>query len=108
MLCISRNAGKYKPGTNARAWVMAIARNLSINALKAGKNVVSCDDMQYDEVLNDNSFSGNFQAVIIEEALHTLSQDEQMIVKLNNILPGFLMPQISICMNVHSLVPKEI
>ncbi|MEG1651528.1 MAG: sigma-70 family RNA polymerase sigma factor [Oscillospiraceae bacterium] len=99
LLSVAQNADKYKTGTNARAWVMAITRNLSLNALKAKKDNISYDLLDNNQAVSDDSASGSFQSVIIDDALHTLSEDEQMIVKLK-LYTGLSHTEIASVMNI--------
>lgn len=45
-LAVIKNAALYKTGTNARAWIIRIARNTSINVLNKRKREICVDEQE--------------------------------------------------------------
>lgn len=81
LLCIAKNAAKYTPSSNPRAWVMAITRNLSVNAVKARREHASFEELS-DRDLSRIEASVTEEAVLLADALRMLSDEERLIVKL--------------------------
>lgn len=83
-LRIYDNASKYKPGTNAKAWILSIARNLTYDALRMQKHTVSDADLEED-ASNDNAEIVIIDKIMLENALLELSGIERQIVILHVI-----------------------
>lgn len=45
-LAVARSANQYKAGTNARAWIVKIARNLALNLVKKRKRELFVDERE--------------------------------------------------------------
>jgi RNA polymerase sigma-70 factor (ECF subfamily) len=78
-LKVSEKADTYHAGTNPKAWVLTIARNLSLNCLKSrgreeltGKDI----DMQFDE----NNENRAVSSADFMKALQQLDETQQTIV----------------------------
>lgn len=77
-LKIKLNIDKYVPGSNGRAWILQIAKNLALNEIYARKRTVDIDTV---EVCADAQFSEG----IMEIMQKTLSEEEQRIVTMHAI-----------------------
>lgn len=80
-LKIKLNAGSYKQGTNARAWILQIAKNLSLNEIKKRKP---------SEELTENipSRSSEFGLGISDVMNKVLDEEERQIIILH-VLWGY-------------------
>lgn len=79
-LNILKNIDKYKPGTNASAWIIRIARNEALNLKKSRSR-----EQYVDEIENDGLFGAtqtDDYGLLIDLARKILPEDEFMIVML--------------------------
>ncbi len=91
-LKIQENASSYRPGTNAKAWVMTITRNLALNMLKKrGREDLSLDSFIETETGGEIDMTGS---VDFTRALSLLEETERCIVTLKAIC-GFRHAQIA-------------
>ena len=77
---IMENAASYQKGTNARAWILSIARNLSIDIYR--KRSFDCAQPNVEE--EDNRFDEGsvLFSMEVKHALDTLDDEERQIVTL--------------------------
>lgn len=77
------NAVRYAPGTNAKAWVLTIARRLAINEWHRRQREVYVDftenESLYGEYRSEQQFTDN---IVLKTALATLEEEEREIVLL--------------------------
>ena len=81
-LCeIVKNAHRYQKGTNARAWVLGIARNQALLVCRERKTHVSLETLE-----NDTQYAEKDEELLssltLFDALRTLSEEEKQIVLL--------------------------
>jgi RNA polymerase sigma factor (sigma-70 family) len=76
-------AGQYKPGTNAKAWVLKIAQNLSLQVLKKNKREVDSDNIFFQV---DSHDTNTLEKVVITEALKKINLKERQIVILYSVM----------------------
>lgn len=77
---IMEKAFSYRKGTNARAWVLSIARNLAIDLFRRRK--FECDtDSLPDEVIRFDEGSVLF-SMEVRQALDTLDDEERQIITM--------------------------
>ena len=81
-LCeIVKNAHRYQKGTNARAWVLGIARNQALLVCRDRKTHVPLETLE-----NDTQYAEKDEELLssltLFDALRTLSEEEQQIVLL--------------------------
>ena len=82
-LNIMQSACGYKPGTNARAWIFAIARNCCMDCMKENARLLTVDSERLDLLPGDTEdFEQTENAMLALEALKTLSETERQIVSL--------------------------
>lgn len=80
-LKISSNASSYHKGTNARAWIFSIARNLCFNSLKSKKSVELTETIAE---TNDNSFEEKVASAIdFNQLIKPLDETEKQIFVLH-------------------------
>jgi len=85
-------AGTYRPGTNPRAWIFAIARNASTAILKkTPKNLVSPDALEHQPAVGADPAEESWQDLT---ALSVLNEDEQKILSLY-VFAGLTQPEIA-------------
>lgn len=84
---IVRCANTYEKGTNARAWILAITRNLALNTVRSNKRATPTE-------VFDKEFQQDFTSVFVNEALNTLSDDQHQIVILK-IVGGYKHKEIA-------------
>ncbi len=81
MVKIIRLSHTYRRGTNPKAWIMAITRNCAVDKLKNKNTEVSLDSL-VSETGEKHFTPAQDELVILQDALNTLSHEEQLIIKL--------------------------
>lgn len=77
-------AGQYRPGTDPGAWILKIARNLSMDKLRRRKDMT--DIMELEDVLQDGGeVSSSPDRMLLRELLMELDCDERQIVVLHAV-----------------------
>lgn len=77
-LKVKRNIEKYKAGTNARAWLLQIAKNHALNEIKKASRTIYTDNLDWVEDTAVTESEGVFDIV-----KRKLSEEEQRIVFLH-------------------------
>ncbi len=77
MVAVAEKAGQYSCGTNPRAWIMTVTRNIAIDKLRLCHN--SRTDLT-ENVQNLAIKEGCEDSLVIKEALAALSADERIIL----------------------------
>ena len=77
-LKVKRNIDKYQVGTNAKAWVLQIAKNYALNEIKKAKRVTYSDNIDYFE---DPDYTENLGIIDIMQRI--LSDEERRVVTLH-------------------------
>lgn len=77
-LKIKMNIDKYKPGTNARAWILQIAKNYALNEIKKSGRITYTDNLDYVEDETAVSSEG-----VMDVMKRVLNEEEQRIVTLH-------------------------
>ena len=99
-LNIMQSACGYKPGTNARAWIFAIARNCCRDCMKENARLLTVDSESLDLLPTDaNGLEQTENALLVLEAMKTLSETEQMIVSLY-LYSGLKQTEIAKVLNI--------
>ncbi|HCJ92302.1 MAG TPA: hypothetical protein DHV92_03150 [Ruminococcaceae bacterium] len=99
-LNIIQSACGYKPGTNARAWIFAIARNCCMDCMKANAKFLVVDNDSLDLLPTDaNGLEQTENALLVLEAMKALSETEQMIVSLY-LYSGLKQTEIAKVLNI--------
>ena len=88
------SANTYRPGTNPRAWIFAIARNASLAALKSSQNkaFLDIDEIEQTAAATPGLYGEN--SVDEVEALSILTPQEREIVVLY-VYAGFRQTEIA-------------
>lgn len=76
-------AGQYRPGTDARAWILKIAKNLALGQLRSRKRAgtVSLDAVA--EAAEPDAITPMLDRVLLDTLLATLDDSERQIVLLH-------------------------
>lgn len=99
-LNIMQSAHKYKAGTNARAWIFAIARNCCMDSMRANAKYISIDNESLDLLPTDtDDFEQSENALLALEAFRVLNETERMIVSLY-LYSGLKQTEIAKVMNI--------
>jgi RNA polymerase sigma-70 factor (ECF subfamily) len=77
---IMEKASSYVKGTNARAWILAISRNLSIDIYR--KRSLDCAEQEVNEEENRFDEGSVLFSMEVKRALDTLDDEERQIVTL--------------------------
>lgn len=81
LLKLTDVAKSYTPGTNAVAWILTIAKNLSLNKVKAHSRALPLES--FEEVPDDGDEIERLHDVMtLEEALKRLSREDRLILQL--------------------------
>lgn len=86
---IYTKAYQYRPNTNAKAWIISIARNLAIESLRNNKTVnQDIEDLSYEEFSDISTLVSNNEDKIINKleitrALLSLEKTEREIVVMH-------------------------
>lgn len=81
-LRLSRRAGSFDPAGNARAWIMAVARNIAIDKLRERKETPSSGEPEYDSAPAGGDFT---RAVELNAVLDILPEEDRHIVVLKAV-----------------------
>ena len=76
-LHVKRGISSYRSGTNARAWLLQIAKNVALNELKKKKREIPTEDVE----LGAGEYTGTNTVTDFMEKV--LSEEEQRIVTLH-------------------------
>ncbi|MGG7176774.1 RNA polymerase sigma factor [Clostridium paraputrificum] len=97
---IMNNSEGYKKGSNAKAWIMTIARNISLNHLKKVKREEIRDDLA---ISGDGNFTEEVESTMeFLRLIEELNQEEKEIVALR-LSAGISHMQISKLLNISLL-----
>lgn len=94
---IMDNAGLYRPGTNPRAWIYAISRNVCMDLY--GKNVPVTDDDVLGSLPDNFIIDDLSESISVREAIKKLTATEREILSLY-IFAGLKQTEISRIMNL--------
>lgn len=79
LIKIAKYAHKYKKGTSATAWIMAIVRNTALDIARKRHREVSVDEM-YSLSSSDYLPEGRDNAISLESAIAKLSDSEKKVI----------------------------
>lgn len=90
-LKIKLNAYQYKQGTNARAWILQIAKNLSLNELKKRKPTV--------ELTEDVPLSSSPRNMVVSDVMNRVLDEEERQIIVLHVLWGYKHREIAEILN---------
>lgn len=79
-LSVLRNAGSYRAGTNASAWIARIARNEALNVYNKRKREESVDEREHPELFGTSR--PDEYGLLVDLARRTLPEDEFTVLLL--------------------------
>jgi RNA polymerase sigma factor (sigma-70 family) len=77
------SAGSYKPGTNGRAWILTIARNIAISIIRSSRYETYTDEAEYIEAEGTDHVEKTIDSIVLRETLSKLDEQERQIVILH-------------------------
>ena len=80
---IRGNISKYKPGSNALAWMFTIAKNIALNAIKKEKHSVPFDFEERPDVLGE--YREEYDTPIMDATKKCLDSEERRILLLHAV-----------------------
>lgn len=78
-------AGTYQPKGNPMAWILTIAKNLSLMRLRKKKTDINCSEEEWMNFYPDSSFASSDDKMILEAAFSCLSDEERNIITLHAV-----------------------
>lgn len=94
---IRQTINKYKPNTNAYAWIITVARNLSINAYNKRKREVIVEPENNDFIFNTATGNAEEEIVnnlLLKKLLEKLTLEERQVILMHDVL-GFKHKEIA-------------
>ncbi len=81
LIRVGENAFRYTPNSNPRAWVMSIAKNITLDLLRKRHGEISLEEMPPHESLEAKGYDSE-EMILLRDALQALSPEERLIVNL--------------------------
>lgn len=78
-------SGSYKPGTNGRAWILKIARNISISAIRSRNHETYGDEIISIEPDENDYIQNSIDSLTLKEVFSKLDERERQIVLLHAV-----------------------
>lgn len=78
-------SGSYKPGTNGRAWILTIARNIAISIIRSGRYETYMDEGENKEADSTDHVQKSIDSLMLKETLSRLDEQERQIVLLHAV-----------------------
>jgi RNA polymerase sigma factor, sigma-70 family len=75
----------YRPGTNGRAWILKIARNLAISILRSRNHEIYGDEVESLKSCGIDYMQNSLDSIMLKEALFKLDDQERQIVLLHAV-----------------------
>ena len=84
-LLIHSSAARYNPQGKPMAWILTIARNLSLNKLKAHSKVSELDDNVKHQAADFSEIANLEHKLVLKTAFQVLSDEERQILMLHAV-----------------------
>ncbi len=78
-------SSSYKPGTNGRAWILTIARNIAISIIRSGRYETLLNEVEVKESHGIDHVQMSLDSIILKETLSKLDEQERQIVVLHAV-----------------------
>lgn len=78
-------AGDYRPGTNGRAWILTIARNIAISIVRSSQYETYADEALPREADDTDHMQKSIDSLMLKETLSKLDEQERQIVLLHAV-----------------------
>lgn len=82
---IRQNISKYHLNTNANAWIVYIARNLSINAYHKRKRETITDELENEFLFHSSNEETMLNNLLLKKLLTLLNVDERQVMMLHTL-----------------------
>jgi RNA polymerase sigma-70 factor (ECF subfamily) len=82
---IRQNCATYQKNTNAKAWIVRIARNLAINAYHKRKKELITDEVENDYLFQNSNEETLLNNMLLKQLLLHLQVDERQVVILHTL-----------------------
>ncbi len=79
------NATQYQSQGKPMAWILTIARNLSLMKLRAGKRVADLADYEWENIVDESAKFMTEDRMVLNAALSGISEEESQIVILHAV-----------------------
>lgn len=76
-------SGSYKPGTNGRAWILTIARNIAISIIRNSRSETCTDEIESMKTDGIDHMQRSIDSLVLKETLSKLDEQERQIVILH-------------------------
>lgn len=78
-------ASSYRPGTNGRAWVLTIARNIAISIIRSSRYETYDEEALFVESDGIDHMQKSIDSLVLRDTLSILDEQERQIVLLHAI-----------------------
>lgn len=78
-------SGTYRPGTNGRAWILTIARNIAISIVRSSRYETYVDEAQSIEADGIDHMQKSIDSLMLKDTLSKLDEQERQIVLLHAV-----------------------
>ena len=79
------NASQYSSQGKPMAWILTIARNLSLMKLRSGKRVADLEDYEWEAIVDESADFKTEDRMVLDAALSGVSDEESQIVMLHAV-----------------------
>ena len=79
------NASQYQAQGKPMAWILTIARNLSLMRIRSQKRIADIPDYEWDAIADENSEFRSEDRMVLKAALDKVSKEESQIVVLHAV-----------------------
>ena len=78
-------SSSYKPGTNGRAWILTIARNIAISIIRSSRYETYINQVESLESHGIDHIQKSIDSLMLKETLSKLDEQERQIVLLHAV-----------------------
>jgi RNA polymerase sigma-70 factor (ECF subfamily) len=78
-------SSSYKPGTNGRAWILTIARNIAISIIRSNRYETCTNEAESLESDSIDPMQKSIDSLMLKETLSNLDEQERQIVLLHAV-----------------------
>ncbi|MBR1470946.1 MAG: RNA polymerase sigma factor [Lachnospiraceae bacterium] len=82
---VCMNADQYTARGKPMAWILTIARNLSLMRIRSQKRMTDIPDYEWEAIADGNGNFGTEDRMVLQAALTQLSEEESRIVMLHAV-----------------------
>ena len=78
-------SSSYKPGTNGRAWILTIARNIAISIIRSSRFETYSSEVESQKSHGIDHMQKSIDSLMLKETLSKLDEQERQIVLLHAV-----------------------